>query len=284
MARQTSIPPALIGIPYEEGTYFRKGAKEGPAAVFAHLERMREIGVTTEKQLPFAMKEIITGSVDINPYDKDHAFVMIEEAVRQQLRERRAPISIGGDHSVTIPILRALKTHAPTRRIGIIHIDAHSDTFPPVGDYAYHHGAVFKVAVEEGLVAPADIVQFGLRGQVRIGGFDFLHRHPIRTVNMDAWRDAHCQIAPYVPEGPELYYASIDIDAVDPAYAPGTGTPVPGGMTSAEILQVARQIGRYPLVGADLVEVAPVYDPSHITSLLAAHILFELLSHASFYP
>jgi len=276
------VVPVLLGVPYEEGTYWRKGAKHGPAAIRDQMDKLRPISMATGTRLPWTHEELNGGMLDIDPYNRELAFQLVQTAVSDSLAAGRPPISIGGDHSITIPILRAFSEHYGAGGFGVIHIDAHSDTFPPINGYDLHHGAVFRVAVKERLIRPNDIIQLGLRGTVRDGGLDFVREHGIRFATMEQWRRAGFSLAPFVPCQHSRFYLSFDIDVVDPAYAPGTGTPVPGGLTSAEALDIIRALGDYQLVGADLVEVAPVYDTAGITALLASHIIFEVLTCCRF--
>ena len=276
------VVPMLLGIPYEEGTYWRKGAKHGPQAIREQIDKLRPISMATGTRLPWTHEQLYGAILELDPYNRELAFQLIHAAVGEILAAGRAPISLGGDHSITIPILRALSESYGPGGFGVIHIDAHSDTFPAINGYDLHHGAVFRVAVEEQLIRANDIVQLGLRGTVRDGGLDFVKQHGIRFVTMEQWRRASFSLAPFVPCQHSRFYLSFDIDVVDPAYAPATGTPVPGGLTSAEALDVVRSLSDYRLIGADLVEVAPVYDTAGITSLLASHIIFEILTCCRF--
>jgi proclavaminate amidinohydrolase len=281
-SRYEAAVPRWLGVPYEEGTYWRKGAKHGPEAVRAQIAKLRPESVSTGRAVPFPLMSLDDGDIELDPYNREKAFELIEARVRSMLSAGHAPVLVGGDHSITIPALRALSSVVGPDRLGVIHIDAHSDTFPPVNGYVMHHGAVFRVAVEEGLVRAGNLVQFGLRGTVREGGLDFAREHGIRGVSMTEWRKQGLCLAPFLPDGNLCYYVSLDIDAVDPAFAPGTGTPVPGGLSSSDVLALFAELAELPIVGADLVEIAPVYDPAGITALLGAHILFELMAHARF--
>ena len=276
------VVPMLLSIPYEEGTYWRKGAKHGPPAIREQMDKLRPISMSTGTRLSWTSEQLYGAILDLDPYNRELAFQLIHAAIGETLAAGRAPISLGGDHSITIPILRALSELYGPGGFGVIHIDAHSDTFPAINGYNLHHGAVFRVAVEERLIRANDIVQLGLRGTVRDGGLDFVKEHGIRFATMEQWRRASFSLAPFVPCQHRRFYLSFDIDVVDPAYAPATGTPVPGGLTSSEALDVIRSLSDYPLVGADLVEVAPLYDTAGITSLLASHIIFEILTCCRF--
>ena len=277
-----SIKPKIIGLPYEEGAYWRKGMKEGPEAVWEQLKKMRRYSVAAGKKLEWDFEDIYSGNLDLCPYQKDTCLQKIEQSVKEVLCSGCAPVILGGDHSVTLPVIRAISKHMGNREFSIIQFDAHSDTFNHVEGYEYHHGAVFRNVVEEGLVLPENIYQFGIRGQVRDNGMEFVDKQGVNCIAMKDFRSKECSIKNYNLPKDKLYYVSIDIDVVDPAFAPGTGVPVPGGLTSFEILDIVEQLKDYNLIGFDVVEVAPIYDPADITSLLAANIAFELLVQGRF--
>jgi len=190
------------------------------------------------------------------------------------------PVSVGGDHSVTLPILRALaRRHGP---VGLVHFDAHPDTWDEYFGSKFFHGTPFRRAVEEGLVDAHRMIQVGIRGPLYAADdFAFHDRHGIEVIRIEAVKD---QGTAWVGErfgrlrgGP--VYCSFDIDAVDPAYAPATGTPEVGGLSSYEALALVRALAGLTLVGADVVEILPQFDgPGQITSLLAANLVFELVS------
>jgi arginase family enzyme len=186
---------------------------------------------------------------------------------------------VGGDHTISLGALRALKRrHGP---LGLIHVDAHSDTFGPAWDIDVHHGTVFRHALNEGLLRPADVLQIGIRGPFTAkNDLEFAERAGIRVVMIDEVKSDLPGVLRSVAEvsarGP--HYVSFDMDGVDPAYAPGTGTPVPGGLTSYEALQLMRKVSGAQLVGADVVEISPDHDVSGITSLLAVSLLGEILA------
>ena len=189
------------------------------------------------------------------------------------------PISVGGDHSISLPLLRSIaRKHGP---VGVIHFDAHPDTWDEYFGSKFFHGTPFRRAVEEGLVEPRRMIQVGIRGPLYgAEDFAFHDQHGIEVVRIEAVKE---QGTAWVTErfgrlrgGP--VYCSFDIDAVDPAFAPATGTPEVGGLTSYEALVLVRALAGQALVGADVVEVSPPYDgPGQITALLAANLLFELV-------
>ena len=188
------------------------------------------------------------------------------------------PLAVGGDHSVTLPVFRAI---AKDRPIGMIHIDAHCDTGDDYMGSKFHHGAPFSRAVEEGLLDPKRTVQIGIRGSVNdLDLWKFSHDSGMRVIYMDEFHrlgiDQTLQEARrIVGQGP--VYISFDIDSLDPAFAPGTGTPEIGGLTSLEAQLLIRGCSGLNIIGADMVEVAPSFDPSGSTAMVGANILFELL-------
>ncbi len=205
----------------------------------------------------------------------------VQRDVALLLKDGVAPFVVGGDHSVALPVLRALhETHGP---VAVVHVDAHLDTSgPEVWGTPYHHGTPFRHALEEGLIERGALVQVGLRGpwgrpgdrdlsiahEARCYTAEDLTRVGVRAVSLDVRERLHGKPV----------YVSFDVDAIDPAFAPGTGTPVPGGMTSMEALQLLRGLAGTNLVGMDLVEVCPALDHADLTSLLGAHLLFEGLA------
>jgi agmatinase len=276
------VEPRIIRVPYEEGAFWRKGTKDGPDAVLREFFKLREFSLMAGRRLSHKRAEFEFPAPPIQPYSKIQSLRQIEESIQSLLASGHAPVVLGGDHSITLPVVRALASVYGRQSFGVLHIDAHSDTFDPVDGFKYHHGAVFRNIVEEGLVCPSDIHQFGIRGLIRGDGLSFADQNGICYVLMQHFRAADCRIAAFCPASEKPYYLSIDIDAIDPAFAPGTGIPVPGGLTSAEMLSVVNQIREYRIIGMDLVEVAPTYDISNITVLLAAHIIFESLVGISF--
>jgi agmatinase len=266
----------LLPVPYDDGTFWRRGAKEGPRRVLEEFGKIREWSVEQGRSLNREGIRVAS-PVDINPYDRAASLQAIEDGVAAVVARGAAPYVIGGDHSITLCVLRALAKRYGKGNLSIVHFDAHSDTFGPICGYEYHHGAPFRHIVDEGLVEGARIVQIGLRGAVRQGSEHEASKRGIRSATAtDLWRARNClRELCELPSGPT--YVSFDIDVVDPAYAPGTGTPVPGGLSAREALDVVRQLSGLRIVGADLVEVSPPHDSSGITAMLAASILFESL-------
>lgn len=275
----TDFDIAMVGVPYDGAVTNRPGARHGPREVRNASGMMRAIHPTTRIN-PFELRRIGDGG-DVpftQVYQPEAAHEDIERFISRFRNEGVLPLAVGGDHSVTLPVLRALATEGP---VGLIHIDAHTDTWDQFMGSGYHHGAPFRRAVEEGLIDPGRTIQIGIRGaQDSTEGWDYSASTGMRVVFMDEVSrvgvDAVGQEAlRIVGDGPT--YLSFDIDSVDPAYAPGTGTPEVGGLTSVEALTLLRSLRGVQLMGADVVEVAPPFDPTGGTSLIAATVLYELL-------
>ena len=271
---------ALLGIPYDGGVSYRTGARFGPRAVREQSSLIRPWNPVL-KVHPFDRLRVADcGDVDVVPISIERTHAAIERRIDAVVAAGARPLSVGGDHSITLPVLRALaRRHGP---LGVVHFDAHPDTWDEYFGSKLFHGTPFRRAVEEGLIDTRRIIQVGIRGPLYgpedfafhdEHGIEVLRIEPIKEqgIGWAAGRLARLRGAPL--------YCSFDIDAVDPAYAPATGTPEVGGLTSWEALSLVRSLAGTSLVGADVVEVSPPYDgPGQITSLLAANLAFELLS------
>ena len=271
---------ALVGIPYDGGTSYRPGARFGPRAVREQSSLIRPWHPVL-KVHPFERLRIADcGDVDVAPISIERTYEAITRRIDEISAAGAIPVSVGGDHSVTLPILRSLaRRHG---RLGIVHFDAHPDTWDQYFGSKYFHGTTFRRAVEEGLVDPARMIQVGIRGPLYgPEDFAFHDQHGIEVIRIEAVKEQGVAWAAErlgrLRGGP--LYCSFDIDAVDPAYAPATGTPEVGGLSSWEALALVRGLAGLALVGADVVEVSPPYDgPGQITSLLAANLMFEVVS------
>lgn len=215
------------------------------------------------------------GDVDVAPISIEDTYALISRRIDEVVAADAMPLCIGGDHSVTLPVLRSLaRRHGP---LGVVHFDAHPDTWDEYFGHKFFHGTPFRRAVEEGAVDPRRMIQIGIRGPL-YGPEDFAFHaeHGIEAVKERGVRWVADRLARL--QGGAVY-CSFDIDAVDPAYAPATGTPEVGGLTSYEALSLVRSLGDLTLIGADVVEVAPIWDgPGQVTALLAANLMFELVS------
>jgi agmatinase len=270
---------ALLGIPYDGGSSYRTGARFGPRAVREQSSLIRTWNPVL-KVHPFERLRVADcGDVDVVPISIERTFEAITRRIDEVTAAGAIPLCVGGDHSITLAILRSLaKRHGP---LGLVHFDAHPDTWDEYFGSKFFHGTPFRRAVEERLVDPRRMVQVGIRGPLYgSDDFAFHDEHGIEVVRIETVKE---QGTRWVAERFERLrggpvYCSFDIDAVDPAYAPGTGTPEVGGLTSFEALSLVRALAGVTLVGADVVEVSPPYDgPGQITALLAANLLFELV-------
>ncbi len=270
---------ALVGIPYDGGTSYRPGARFGPRAIRDQSSLIRPWHPVLEVA-PFEILRVADyGDVDIAPISIERTYEAIERDISSLLARGVIPVSVGGDHSVTLPLLRALaKRHGP---LGLVHFDAHPDTWDEYFGSKYFHGTPFRRAVEERLIDPRRTIQVGIRGPLygkedfafhAEHGLEVIRIEEVKALGADRVGERFRRLA----GGP--VYCSFDIDAVDPAYAPGTGTPEVGGLTSYEAMVLVRALQGLHLVGADIVEVSPLYDgPGQITALLAANLLFEFV-------
>jgi agmatinase/guanidinopropionase len=272
---------AIVGIPYDGGTSNRSGARFGARAIREQSLLLwgynNALGIA-----PFdALRVVDFGDVDVVPVDILATQQAIERDVKPLVAAGVTVVALGGDHSISLPLLRAhAEKYGP---LAVVHFDAHPDTWnAEFGNQKYSHGTPFRRAIEEGLIDTAAYLQVGIRGPTA-GPDDYAdaRRLGARIITLDealAWGVTAVveEIASTV--GSRKTYVTLDIDAVDPAFAPGTGTPEIGGFTSHQMLQLVRGLAGVAIVGADLVEVCPPFDHGNITSILAANIVFELLS------
>ena len=276
-AQNKDIPSQtfLCGVPFDGGSTYRNGSRMAPS----HIRNISALGRGYHTQYNQNIFEILKpvdlGDLPINPISLQKTYQMIEKNVFQLAQDQKRGIYVGGDHSITLPILRALsQVHGP---LNLIHFDAHFDTYPPAYGEDFHHGTFVRHAVLEKCVH--QVFQFGIRGPFTAKeDTDFVKKHGIRVWTVEHIKKAWTQFLKEIPEFKGPTYISFDIDCLDPAYAPGTGTPMPAGLNSYEVLQILRRLKIKNLVGSDLVEVNPAYDHGEITGLLASSILFELLN------
>lgn len=269
----------LIGVPFDGGVTNRSGARHGPRAVRDQSSLLRRINSATEIA-PFALARVRDlGDAWIEqPYELEGALDEIEQFYRVVVAASVAPLSVGGDHSVTLPILRALGAARP---LGMVHIDAHADTGDDYLGSRFHHGAPFRRAAEAGVIDPRRVVQIGMRGTTNDPAlWSFSTQSGMRVIPMDelddkGWRFAVEEARRVVGEGPA--YLSFDIDSLDPSEAPGTGTPEAGGIRMITALRLLRGLRGLDFRGGDVVEVAPSFDPGTLTAFNAASVLFEIL-------
>ncbi len=269
---------ALIGVPFDGGTSFKPGARFAPRHVREQSAIIRPYNPVLDLS-PFDLVRVADyGDLPINPLSIDDTFKRITRGLGPVLEAGTIPLCVGGDHSILLPILRAM--HAKHGPVALIQFDAHSDTWDQYWGMKYSHGTPVRRAIEEGLLAEPFILQIGLRGQLYDRhDLDFARKHGIVMLTAE---ELHERGLGLVHKKLKLFknrkvYFSLDIDVVDPAFAPGTGTPQVGGLSSVQILNLVRSLAGLQLVGCDLVEVSPPYDSAEITSLLAANLLFEQL-------
>jgi len=270
----------ILGVPFDAGVSYRPGARFGPAHVRESSRLLR--GFNAEQGVePFSSQRVVDlGDLGVNPFNIDEAIDQIEIGAREALDRAQYLVTIGGDHTIALPVLRAM--HAKHGPIAVVHFDAHLDTWDTYFGQPYTHGTPFLRAAEEGLLANGHNLHVGIRGPLyspadlprdRGAGFSLA-----TSLDVDAigWQGIIEMIQERTSGAP--VYCSIDIDVLDPAFAPGTGTPEAGGLTSRELLACIRGLRSVNLVGVDVVEVAPAYDHAQITGVAAAHVIYEAIS------
>ena len=270
---------ALIGVPMDLGVTNRAGARHGPREIRNASSLMRIFNLSTGVN-PYDLCRIAdVGDVPIdNLFNLDEAVQHIAEFYKSVHAAGVVPLSAGGDHSITYPIFQGI---AADRPVGMIHIDAHTDTWGEFYGSKFHHGAPFRLAVEDGLLDPERTIQVGIRGgQNTLEGIEFSRSSGMRVIMMDEFSDIGvdaviAEARKVVGDGPT--YISFDVDGLDPVYAPGTGTPEIGGITTVEALKLLRGLRGLDLVGGDVVEVAPPFDQTGNTALVGASLMFEIL-------
>ncbi len=270
----------LIGIPWDGGTTNRPGPRHGPRQMRDQSSMIRRVHHLTGKS-PFDQARIADlGDCPVNPIDVIDALARIEQHYHKLLDKNIMPLSAGGDHLCSLPVLRALaKKHGP---LGMIHFDAHSDLWDNYfGGFKFTHGTPFARAIEEKILDPGRVVQIGLRGSVYdMEDREFGKNHGVRMINIEEFHDLGIEETMAIARtivGEQKTYVSFDIDCLDPAFAPGTGTPEIGGFTNREALYMLRKLHGLNIVGADVVEVSPPFDPSGYTALNAVTMMFEIL-------
>jgi guanidinobutyrase len=271
---------AIAGVPLDIGTSNRSGTRFGPRQIRNESVMVRPYGMAT-RAAPFDSFQVADiGDVAVNSYNLLKSVDIIEAFYDDVVRHGAKPVSIGGDHTIALPILRALhKKHGP---MGLVHVDAHADINDLMFGERIAHGTIFRRAVEEGLVEPQRMVQIGLRTTgYAADDFDWSREQGARVVTAEeCWYKSLAPLMDEVREqiGPDApVYLSFDIDGLDPSVAPGTGTPEPGGLMASQGVEIIRGCWGLDLVGCDLVEVSPPYDTSGNTALLAANLVFEML-------
>lgn len=283
------LPPAqdpsvvdvgIVGVPLDIGTSNRVGARYGPRQIRAESVLVRPYGMATGAA-PFDSFNVgDLGDVALNTYNLSQSIDLIEAHFRDILHHGLRTVSLGGDHTITLPILRAVaEEHGP---LAVVHVDAHADMNDSMFGEKVTHGTIFRRAIEEGLIDPHKMIQVGLRATgYAAEDFDWAIERGVTVVPAEeCW---YRSLAPLMDEfrarigEDHPVYLSFDIDGLDPACAPGTGTPEPGGLMTSQGIEIIRGCYGLNVVGADLVEVSPPYDASGNTALLAANLVFEML-------
>lgn len=270
----------VVGIPFDSSVTFRPGARFGPEAIRGASRLIRPYHVELDA-FPFANHQVADlGNMPVTPFSIERAVETMIRGLDQASERSQRLLLLGGDHTIAYPSLKSLhRIHGP---LAVVHFDAHLDTWGPYFGANIHHGAPFRLAFEEGLLDPEGSIHVGIRGSVYgpednaqddATGFQRVRASEFIGSGLDGIVE---QIRARVGQRP--MYISVDIDVLDPAFAPGTGTPEPGGLQTRELLHMLRGLADLNLVGADIVEVAPAYDHADITALAAAQTAYELLS------
>jgi len=271
---------AILGVPFDSGVSYRPGARFGPGHIRASSKLLRPYH-PAQGVHPFGDQQVAdAGDVAVNPFDLAEAVQQIDDAATAVRADGASLLTLGGDHTIALPILRSLhRDHGP---IAVLHFDAHLDTWDTYFGAPFTHGTPFRRASEEGLLDLERCQHMGIRGPLYAAtdleddaalGFQIVRADDYEA---DGVRGAVDRMRRRLGDGP--VYVSIDIDVLDPAHAPGTGTPEAGGLTSRELLHTLRGLVGLNVVGADIVEVAPAYNHAEITGIAAAHVAYELLS------
>jgi agmatinase len=275
------VDAAVYGIPFDTATSYRTGARFGPEAIRSASTLMRPYHPALDVNVVEALSIVDYGDLPVSPGDTERTYAQIEEALAPVVEADVFPIALGGDHSITLAELRVLaKRHGP---LALVQLDSHCDTWEQYFGQKYFHGTTFKRAVEEGLLDASASVQAGMRGPVydasdlagaRELGFTVIESEELRRIGPERYA---VLVSENVGERP--VFLSFDIDFLDPAFAPGTGTPEVAGFSTAEAVAFLRSLRGINLVGCDVVEVCPAYDgPGQPTALAAANVVFELIA------
>ncbi|WP_341933107.1 agmatinase [Microbacterium sp. LWO14-1.2] len=271
---------AVVGIPFDSGVSYRPGTRFGPSHVRESSRLLRPYNPAQDVS-PFELAQVVdAGDIPVNPFDLTEAVTEVETAARALGEQVQRIVTIGGDHTVALPLLRAVAAkHGP---VAVLHFDAHLDTWDTYFGAPITHGTPFRRASEEGLIDLTASCHVGTRGPLyskqdleddaRLG-FSIVSSEYIEEHGVEAGIQRILQRV-----GDRPLYVSIDIDVLDPAHAPGTGTPEAGGLTSRELLRILRALRDRDIVGADVVEVSPAYDHAQMTGIAASHVVYELVS------
>ena len=272
------VDVGLVGVPFDLGLNYRTGARQGPAGVREASRLIRRVHPSSGIS-PFEICNVADlGDAPVNPMNKDKSIASIQQFFETLRANDIVPIAVGGDHTIPLPILRAL---AKDRPLGILHVDAHADTLDELCGDKINHATFLRRAREEGLVDPERVIQIGLRGS-RFSQDDIQYGYDVgyAIITMDEYeemgrRAVIAKIHEVLGDGP--IYISLDIDGLDPAYLPGTGVPEIGGILPRDMQVIIRSLQGRRVVGADICEIAPCFDPTGITCVTVANMMFEML-------
>ena len=271
---------AVVGVPFDTGVSYRPGARFGPSHVRESSRLLRPYNPALDVS-PFASAQVVdAGDIAANPFHIDEALDTVQASALELTTDGTRLVTIGGDHTIALPLLRAAaERHGP---VALVHFDAHLDTWDSYFGAEYTHGTPFRRAVEEGILDTEALCHVGTRGPLygkkdleddRRFGFGIV-------TSSDVFRQGVDEVVEKIRKrvGDRPVYVSVDIDVLDPAHAPGTGTPEAGGLTSRELLEILRGFVGLNLIGADVVEVAPAYDHAELTGVAASHVAYDLVS------
>lgn len=275
-----SYDVAVVGVPFDSGVTYRPGARFGPSYIRQGSRLLRPYNPALDVE-PFAGVQIVdAGDIAANPFDIGEAMSQIQDGVGELITGGKPLVVLGGDHTIALPTLRAL--HAEHGPIALVHFDAHLDTWDTYFDAPFTHGTPFRRAWEEGLLQEGHTMHVGIRGSLYSEsdlrqdadmGFKIVHARDMDRLGVDRVVEL---VRDRVGEAP--VYVSVDIDVLDPGFAPGTGTPEAGGLTSRELLAIIRGFDGANVVAGDVVEVSPPYDHAEITAIAAANVAYEYCS------
>ncbi len=270
----------IVGVPFDSGVTYRPGARFGPSAIRQASRLLRPYNPAQKIDVFQTVQVADCGDISANPFNIEEAIEAVSNHASQLIAGNSRLITLGGDHTISLPLLRAM--HARHGRIALVHFDAHLDTWNTYFGAPYTHGTPFRRAFEEGLLAEESCMHIGIRGPL-YGSSDLVEDaglgFQVITTDMVAEmgpKEVAGQIVRRVGNSP--LYLSLDIDVMDPAFAPGTGTPEAGGLSSREVLTIIRALSGLDLVGGDVVEVSPAYDHAEVTSVAASHVVYELIT------
>ena len=275
----SEVDIGLVGVPFDLAVNYRTGARMGPSGVREGSRIIRRVHPVSGIE-PFRIANVADiGDCPINPMNKDRSIRQIEDYFASLVEMGIVPLAVGGDHTIPLPILRALTRN--TGPIGILHVDAHADVLDELCEDRINHATFMRRAMEEGILDPARVIQLGMRGSRFVrDDFQYSYDAGYTVITMDEYEEMGRaavidRIGQVLGDGP--VYVSIDIDGLDPAYMPGTGVPEIGGILPRDMQVILRSLAGRDVIGGDLCEIAPALDPTGMTSITAANLLFEML-------